>query len=387
MTTPTMSPKAIINLLLKAYEANHLVRFTTADGRDHEGIQDDWDHGDYKPVTLEGGPSWYGADLRLHDAVRIVHAEVVDQPAGSDGWIPIRSEADAVPLFGKVVRLRSGVHVNGYTNSRGASTFRLVGWQEGWKGYVRFADESIGVTYDGFDAHGTWDVQVVEAKPEAEPPVVQAAREKLAPLGLDPDPVLIDKTKDRSWWGHGYQDNEWQVRASWMREQTAALNAAAEAGEDVGGRLDSLRRLTSVFGSCVADAQPRTGLCPSCNGAGTMLLTSACPECNGTGSVAIVDRRYTYSLHETFRDGDQVWAIKYGSTDAGYLLTALETGRDGDRDGVLMTIARVCTIAGKPTASIMFGNGPQPGSFKGEHHGERAVAGYVAYLNAASGRG
>jgi hypothetical protein len=140
--------------------------------------------------------------------------------------------------------------------------------------------------------------------------------------------------------------------------------------------------------------KPRQSVtCPTCDGAGTELLFSSCPQCKGIGSLprAADDRRFSYELRETFRGGDQVWEIKYGdalgSTVDGYIITTYAIVAEGPHAGAMTTEVRACTSTGAPfwkTPALAAGTGA--GTFIGEHHGERAASGFVARLNAASGR-
>jgi hypothetical protein len=174
---------------------------------------------------------------------------------------------------------------------------------------------------------------------KSEPPIVQVARESMRHLGLDPDPAVLEKSKDRSWWGDGHTRREWLERASWLHCSIAGLDAALEAGEDVDARVDSLRRLTVVLGVCVVDgcAKPT---CSTCMGAKVLrhlnpvLDGKPCPNCPaepmlGPSEWTIVERSETEPHPATGTPWRTKVVAQKGDTARSYTVTTYE--RDGRR--------------------------------------------------------
>lgn len=423
MTTPTMSIGAIHDVVRTAAERGETVRLTTANGKVHEGPAK-WDKADtdWMPIGL-GGDAWFRTDGESVDALRVVHAEVI-APADFDGWIDSAVmtveqartldgklvEVDAslvrvtglaiMDVHGKSIRVRvdgNALYADVTSRRNPGSTYNACVWSPCSRYGTRFrvidevprSDGWIEVT--ALEQARALDGKMVEVDASAVRPeyLIAAEHGRTLPAKVDGgDRLLLGGVAG---WAVYTSSIGLRLRVVEAKPATGPEHFDCRSMPDAQALLDvaslweypaypGMRpELAAALARQDAPSQPTSSVCSACKGAGTQLLTSACPECKGTGSVTVAAaERYTYALHETFRDGDQVWAIGRGVTFAGYLLTTLDVGRHGERDGVLMTIAQHCKPDGKVYA---LGNEPQPGSFMGEHHGERAVAGYVGHLN------
>jgi hypothetical protein len=413
---PPSDAEAIHAFMKQAYEQDSLVRLVLASGQTQEGRVIEWDSRQVcvRPAKLNDGV-WYGANSHAPAHCRIISAEIIDQPKPSGEWFSINSVTDAQLLDGEMLEVdaTNAVGLRDWHGVRGRASFNRGSLfiEAADKGYVIWNGRDAGLRFrfvlQPGQASGEWiEVTTLEQAKALDGKTVEvdasgvtgtwmvrgmhgyhvSCQLRLGPVGF----VLETKRTLAVLWSTGTTIGGLRLRLATSASLDASLatgNTTEAANIVIAAPFDPTAtfrdagmrpELVAALARQNEQPQPTSKVCSDCKGERTMLLTSKCPKCDGTGTVAVEQiKRFSYALQETHRYGDQVWRITRAGSLTEYVLTEL-----GGGPSALTTTAKLCTQDGRP----LVGRVDLPGSFIGEHHGERAIAGYVEHLNRTANR-